>query len=366
MRRPVHSPRRLAAAFVAAALAAGCASGPKPPAGGGAVGGGRVTTWPDRDGPEASPPPGLMNVPDALPRVEMIRTGGPNKPYEVFGRNYVPATADVPFRESGLASWYGRKFHGRPTASGELYDMYAMTAAHPTLPIPSFARVRNPSNGREVIVRINDRGPFHGARSIDLSYTAALKLGVLRGVAPVEIERLTHDDIRSGRWRRDGVDAPASGDDTVLAFARPAAEAPAAADAAAAAPPATPGVVTTAAAAATDGAGAGAAVSAPTPAESTAAAATLPITQETTPAKIPGAVGFWVQLGAFRGHDGAVSLRRHVAERFELLGPLLTIFNEGALHRLQAGPYRSRDDAAQVAQRLRELMPLSPVIVQRR
>ncbi|HSQ71458.1 MAG TPA: hypothetical protein VLM87_03475, partial [Rubrivivax sp.] len=81
---------------------------------------------PVRDGPEARPPPGLAQVPDALPRVEPLRRGGPNKPYEVFGRRYVPMTDDLPLSETGLASWYGRKFHGRPTASGEIYDMYAM------------------------------------------------------------------------------------------------------------------------------------------------------------------------------------------------------------------------------------------------
>ncbi|WP_442975179.1 septal ring lytic transglycosylase RlpA family protein, partial [Salmonella enterica] len=133
-------------------------------------------------------------VPDAEPKVEPIRAGGPNKPYEVQGRTYTPETRDVPIREKGLASWYGRKFHGRKTASGELYDMHAMTAAHKTMPLPSYARVRNPANGREVVVRINDRGPFVAGRVIDLSYTAALKLDLLRGVAPVEVERLTAED----------------------------------------------------------------------------------------------------------------------------------------------------------------------------
>ena len=160
----------------------------------------------DRDGPGANPPPGLDRVPDAEPRVEPLRVGGPNKPYEIFGQRYVPLTADVAFRESGGASWYGRKFHGLPTSSGEVYDMYAMTAAHKTLPIPSYARVRNPANGREVVVRINDRGPFAPGRVIDLSYTAALRLGLLAGVAPVEVVRLTHADIRNAdrdrdRWR---------------------------------------------------------------------------------------------------------------------------------------------------------------------
>ena len=105
----------------------------------------------------------------------------------------MPITDERPFVERGLASWYGRKFQGRRTASGEPFDMYAMTAAHPTLPIPSYARVRNPANGREVVVRINDRGPFHPGRIVDLSYTAALKLDLLRGAAPVEVERITAD-----------------------------------------------------------------------------------------------------------------------------------------------------------------------------
>ena len=154
----------------------------------------------DADGPGARPPRDLMRVPDAIPRIEPIRDGGPNKPYEVLGMAFVPMRSDRAYTERGLASWYGRKFHGRPTASGEAYDMYGMTAAHPTMPIPSYARVRNPANGREVIVRINDRGPFHRGRVIDLSYTAALKLDLLRAVAPVEVSRITFDEIRNGSW----------------------------------------------------------------------------------------------------------------------------------------------------------------------
>ncbi len=151
------------------------------------------------DGPPTTPPPDLAQRPDAEPRVEPIRVGGPNKPYEVLGRRYEPLTGDVPLQQSGLASWYGRKFHGRPTASGEPYDMHAMTAAHKTMPIPSYARVRNPANGREIVVRINDRGPFADGRIIDLSYAAAARLGVLAGVAPVELRRITHAEIRAAQ-----------------------------------------------------------------------------------------------------------------------------------------------------------------------
>lgn len=159
------------------------------------------------DGPPLTVPPGLADVPNAVPRVEPLRTGGPNKPYEVAGRLYVPIASDVPLVDRGGASWYGRKYHGRPTSSGEPYDMFAMTAAHPTMPIPSYARVTNPANGREVIVRVNDRGPFVPGRVIDLSYTAALKLDVLRRVTPVVVERLTHDAIRALRWLSHADDA---------------------------------------------------------------------------------------------------------------------------------------------------------------
>ena len=193
-RPPICSPRpwrlpRVPALLTALGLLVACSTpGPGPA--------------PGRDGPGAQVPSGLDQVPDAEPRVEPLRAGGPNKPYEVLGRWYSPATGDIAFREAGLASWYGAKFHGRPTASGERYDMYAMSAAHKTLPLPSYVRVRNPANGREVVLRVNDRGPFVDGRVIDLSYTAALRLGVLGGVAPVEVVRITHDEIRAGLWQR--------------------------------------------------------------------------------------------------------------------------------------------------------------------
>jgi rare lipoprotein A len=172
------------------------------------------------DGPPLSVPAGLADVPNPVPRVEPIRIGGPNKPYEVGGRLYVPATDDRPLVERGGASWYGRKYHGRPTSSGEPYDMFGMSAAHPTMPIPSYARVTNPANGREVIVRVNDRGPFVPGRVIDLSYTAALKLDVLRGVTPVVVERLTHDTIRALRWLSEAP-APELGEPGAALSARP-------------------------------------------------------------------------------------------------------------------------------------------------
>ena len=140
------------------------------------------------DGPGANPPPNLSGIPDAVPKAEPPHRYA-NRPYEVFGQSYVPLAAGQPYRERGTASWYGKKFHGQKTSSGEVYDMYAMSAAHKTLPIPSYARVTNVANGKSVVVRINDRGPFHSDRIIDLSYAAAFRLGYVQaGSATVEVE----------------------------------------------------------------------------------------------------------------------------------------------------------------------------------
>lgn len=142
------------------------------------------------DGPEATPPAGVEATPDAEPRVEPLHRYA-NRSYVVMGSRYTPQTERLAHSQEGLASWYGRRFHGKKTASGEVYDMYAMTAAHPTLPIPSYARVTALDSGKSVVVRINDRGPFHGKRIIDLSYTAALKLGYLkRGSTQVRVESI--------------------------------------------------------------------------------------------------------------------------------------------------------------------------------
>jgi rare lipoprotein A len=139
------------------------------------------------DGPGEHPPANIDSIPDATPRIEPLNRFA-NRPYSVFGVDYVPATSLRPYSERGIASWYGRKFHSQKTSTGEVYDMYAMTAAHPTLPLPSYARVTNPANGKSVVVRVNDRGPFHPGRIIDLSYAAAWRLGIAQmGSGEVEV-----------------------------------------------------------------------------------------------------------------------------------------------------------------------------------
>jgi rare lipoprotein A len=147
------------------------------------------TLRPGRDGPPAQVRSDLDSIPDAVARVEPILPQT-TRPYEQSGRRYQPMTALVPYRASGIASWYGRQYQGKKTASGELYDLYAMTAAHPILPIPSYARVTARRSGRSVVVRINDRGPFVQDRLIDLSYVAAHRIGLIEagsGVVDVEL-----------------------------------------------------------------------------------------------------------------------------------------------------------------------------------
>jgi len=178
---------------VAVVLLAACASAPKQPG------------FYREDGPPDRVPPDLLATPDAVPRDEPPNPNA-NRPYVALGRTYVPDTSGAPFHQRGIASWYGRQFQGNRTASGEPYDMFAMTAAHPTLPIPSYARVTSARDGRSVIVRINDRGPFLRDRVIDLSYVAAARLGLASaGSGEVQIER-----ILPGRIARSTPAAPSA------------------------------------------------------------------------------------------------------------------------------------------------------------
>jgi rare lipoprotein A len=334
---PLARPVRIGWPLAVVAIVCGCASTPRP--------GDVRTSANGADGPGARAPADLASRPDAEPRVEAIRSGGPNKPYQALGRTYVPETRDVPFSERGLASWYGAKFHGRSTSSGEPYDMYAMTAAHPTLPIPSYARIRNPANGREVVVRINDRGPFVAGRIVDLSYTAALKLDLLRGVAPVELERITFEDIRTGAWRGSGATREAAAQPPpIVAVTPPSTTVPP--------PMPSPSPPVT------------------VPAQDVAFTSTSPAVLSAPLASTTDAAarGYWVQLGAFRERDGAESFRRSIGADAEAgwLEPMLAIVADPALYRVQAGPYRSRDEAESAAVRVRATLAIVPVVIERR
>ncbi len=188
MQSSVPSAKRLTALLTAIALAA-CGTVPR--------GGGYYLD----DGPDAAPAVDVSKVPDAVPKREPRAAYG-NNAYTALGTRYTPMPDAKGYRERGVASWYGKKFHGRPTSSREPYDMYAMTAAHKTLPLPAYVRVRNLQNGRAVVVRVNDRGPFLHDRVIDLSYAAAYKLGIVgTGTGLVEVETVEPDDSRDGGGR---------------------------------------------------------------------------------------------------------------------------------------------------------------------
>lgn len=204
---------RLAAALTSALLLCACGAAPPrrsaPPVS-------PLPTPPTRSSHDerSTPPPPPANleaIPDAVPRAEPRSNRGNPVSYEVFGKRYFIAATSQGYKERGVASWYGPDFHSRPTSSGEPYDMYAMTAAHKTLPIPTYARVTNLGNGRSVVVRINDRGPFVANRIIDLSYTAAHKLGMTQaGTAFVEVEVITPGSLAETARGVTAADAPAT------------------------------------------------------------------------------------------------------------------------------------------------------------
>ncbi|MGD2112163.1 MAG: septal ring lytic transglycosylase RlpA family protein [Gammaproteobacteria bacterium] len=198
---PLHSNtgHGLTAALLAATLLAGCSSQ------------GPLDTG-DYPPPE---PRDISGIGDAVPRAEPRSRYGNPASYVVNGRRYHTLASSHDYRERGIASWYGTKFHGRRTSSGEIYDLYKMTAAHKTLPLPTYARVTNLRNGRSIIVKINDRGPFHVNRIIDLSYVAAAKLGILEyGTGLVEVEAI--DPSRPAQTRMAAQEPAATGSDATL------------------------------------------------------------------------------------------------------------------------------------------------------
>lgn len=183
LRSPV--PRVLALATLVAIALSGCGSTPSRPAPPAKPGGYYLD-----DGPGANPPANLDAIAEPVPKLEPINRYT-SRPYAVLGHAYTPYTKLTPYKARGVASWYGKRYHGQKTSSGEPYDMYAMTAAHTLLPLPSYARVTNLATGKSVIVRVNDRGPFHEDRLIDLSYLAAQRLGLLApGSGLVEVEAI--------------------------------------------------------------------------------------------------------------------------------------------------------------------------------
>ena len=173
--------RVLVTAILIAMTLAGCGSGPSR---------GKPGGYYLDDGPGANPPADLESRPEPTPKIEPLNPYT-SRPYTVLGRTYTPQAQLTPYKQRGVASWYGKRYHGQKTSSGEIYDMYAFSAAHTLLPLPSYARVTNVANGKSVVVRVNDRGPFHEDRLIDLSYAAAHRIGIIgQGSAMVEVESI--------------------------------------------------------------------------------------------------------------------------------------------------------------------------------
>ena len=281
------------------------------------------------DGPGDDIPDGLDDIPDATPKWEPLHRPA-LKPYVVLGKEYVPNTSLQPYKARGVASWYGRKFHGQKTSIGEPYDMFAMTAAHPTLALPSYVRVTSVQGGQSVIVRVTDRGPFHAGRIIDLSYTAAYKLGLINGGSgEVEVEAILPGDYGSATYAQVG--APAA----VKVATRPPVSAPGTED---------------------DIEKLARRMAQEERPEQTAAQAGM--AGETAPR---GSV--WLQLGAFASADNAENLKNHLARELDWLPEPLRIISGGGLHRLQLGPYASRADADRVAERIRSSLGGRPTIV---
>ena len=278
------------------------------------------------DGPGDNPPPNLMQVPDAEVRNDPLLPRS-NRPYTVLGNTYEPIANDQSLVQRGMGTWYGKKFHGQRTSSGELYDMYKMTAAHTTLPIPSYARVTNLGNGNSVVVRINDRGPFHSSRVIDVSYTAALKLGLLaNGSAQLEVTRIMPDEIDRMVAARKAGTLIAAVEGVPLASLQPGAPLLASAG--------------------------------PDELESfILARGTAADTQA------PSSGGYYLQLGAYTREESAATMRDRLAGATR--GSDFEVVQAGQVYRLYGGPFGSRQEAAAAAARLPTALRLKPLIVQR-
>lgn len=313
----------LVAILLLAAVMAGCSStGKRPSASAG--GGGYYKD----DGPGDNPPADIEAIPDAVPRLEPLASGA-NRPYVVFGKRYVPNVEENPFRQEGVASWYGRKFHGNSTSNGETYDMYAMTAAHPTLPIPSYVRVTSKINGRTVVVRVNDRGPFHSDRIMDLSYVAAYKLGIIGpGSGPVTVERILPNEIR-----------------TMLANGGSAASDNA--------PVATP-----------IAAGSGSQASA-LPARPAPPAVSVPAGMVTPASATLPTGAYYLQVGAFSQQANAQSLVSRINTQLGGDIPPAVIEQSNQVYRVKIGPYANREAALSAVQQVSDRTGILPSLASR-
>lgn len=275
------------------------------------------------DGPADDIPDGLDDIPDADPKWEPLHKPA-TKPYVVLGKEYVPNTAVKPYKARGIASWYGKKFHGQKTSIGEPYDMFAMTAAHTTLALPSYVRVTSVQTGKSVIVRVTDRGPFHADRVIDLSYTAAYKLGLINGGSgQVEVEAIIPGEATTTTYAQVTPPSPrpaAGENDDIAQLAQRMAQEE----------------------------------------KPVQTAVMAGMSSETSVPK-----GVYLQLGAFSSIENAENLKNHLTRELDWVGEPMRINPGGGIHRLHLGPYASRGDAEKIAEKIRTALGFKPTFVTR-
>jgi rare lipoprotein A len=274
------------------------------------------------DGPAEDIPDGLEDIPDAEPKWEPLHKPA-TKPYVVLGKEYVPNNSVRPYKARGIASWYGKKFHGQKTSIGEPYNMFAMTAAHPTLALPSYVRVTNVQTGKAVIVRITDRGPFHAERIIDLSYTASYKLGLINGGSgQVEVEAIIPGEPTTTTYAQ--IAPPpralsAAEKDEIEQLSRRMAKEE-------------------------------------QPVQTVVS--TSPGSGNATPGK-----GVYLQLGAFANADNAENLKNHLLRELDWLADPMGVQAAAGIHRLQLGPYANRAEADKIAEKIRVALGFKPTVV---
>lgn len=276
------------------------------------------------DGPGDNPPANMDAIPDAVPRVEPLLARA-NKPYIALGNNYTPMTEFQPYKKRGIASWYGKRYHGQKTSAGEVYDMYGMTGAHTILPLPSYVRVTNPENQKSVIVRINDRGPFHSDRLIDLSYAASYKLGLAgKGSGIVDVEAI---DAR--KYVQNSAPAPAQKvvaqpeSSTVKIEPLRSADTP------------VPTAIEN------------------SPSQPTSSAKSTP----------PPDSGVFVQVGAFKSAENAGLLSQKImSQNLVENTPVNSWYNQG-VYRVRIGPYVSRTEAEIAATKVKKALGVNTYLI---
>jgi rare lipoprotein A len=322
-------PLKLAACSIVALLLASCSSSPPQPAvplkPGAGMSGPEDFSRPHKDG---APwwDVDVSRIKDAVPRPHYGRFKA--SPYTVLGKTYYPIHDAPNYKASGTASWYGTKFHGQATANGEAYDLYGMTAAHKTLPLPSYVRVTRLDNGKSVVLRVNDRGPFYSDRIIDLSFAAAKKLGYAEsGTARVKVEGIDPEQW----WKQQGRPVPSMLAGPQLAkVPSPTAKAPAA----------TPEL--------------GTAVEQYSPPAQQHAAALLPLQVASTANPAGGGPGLYLQVAAFANPDAAQLLKDKLSETVNTTVFINSVvLNQQILHRVRLGPISTRSEVRRVQDSIR-------------